>query len=303
MPDIICLGEPLFELAHCEGRTWREGIGGDVSNVAIAAARQGARAGMISRLGDDSFGAAIRAQWDADGVDHSAVITAAGAPTGLYFIRQSAQGHAFEYRRAGSAAAGMSPADLPALACRILHLSGITMAISESSAQTGIAAIARAKAAGARVSYDPNLRLNLTTLEEARAAQRAVFEAGCEIALPGLDDARQLTGRSAASEVAAWYLEAGARIVALTMGAEGALIATPEGQTLVPPRPARLVDASGAGDCFDGSFLARLCAGDSPAAAARYAVAASSLSVQGIGAVAPIPTASEVAAALSAAKP
>lgn len=298
MPDILCLGEPMFELAHLGGTTWQDGIGGDVSNVAIAAARQGVSAGMISRLGDDSFGQAIRAHWCADGVDDTRVTTVSGAPTGIYFIRQTETGHQFEYRRQGSAAAGITPVDLGDLTCRTLHLSGITMAISDSSADTALTAIQRVKATGAQVSYDPNLRLNLTSLDQARAAQNAAFAAGCDIALPGLEDAQKLTGKTEPRDVAAHYLDLGATVVALTLGANGALVATASGADYIPPRAATLVDASGAGDCFDGSFLARLCLGDDVATAARYAVCASSLSVQGAGAVAPIPTAAQVHACL-----
>lgn len=296
--DLLTLGEPLFELANTEPGIWREGIGGDTSNVAIAAARQGVRAGAVGRLGDDSFGAAIRAQWDRDGVDHGAVLAVPGAPTGIYFIRHTDAGHQFEYRRSASAAAGITPGDLPDLTCGTLHLSGITMAISTGSAATALAAIAQVKSTGAQVSYDPNLRLNLTTLDDARAAQEAVFAAGCDVALPGLDDARQLTGLWDAGDIAARYLSLGARLVAVTLGADGALVADATGATHIPPRPAQLVDASGAGDCFDGCFLARLSLGDTPVQAARYAVAASSLSVQGHGAVSSIPTAAQVAAVL-----
>lgn len=301
MCDLLCLGEPMFELAQTDATTWKEGIGGDVSNVAIAAARQGASTGIVSRLGNDSFGDVIRAQWDRDGVDHTRVKTVPGAQTGLYFIRQSKDGHIFEYRRTGSAAATIVPEDLADLTCQILHLSGITMAISDSSETTALAAIARAKQNGARVSYDPNLRLNLTSLERARAAQLKVFELGCDIALPGLDDARKLTGLESPEEIGAYYLKLGARCVALTLGDEGALVFIAGETMAVPPRPAKLVDASGAGDCFDGSFLARLCKGDTPQKAAKYAVVASSLSVQGYGAVTPIPSAKQVMAGLDGA--
>ncbi|MEO1612160.1 MAG: PfkB family carbohydrate kinase, partial [Pseudomonadota bacterium] len=91
----------------------------------------------------------------------------------------------------------------------------------------------------------------------------------------------------------------GAKIVALTIGAEGALLGDASGVSAIAPPQARAVDASGAGDCFDGAFLARLLAGDSPKAAADYAVTAAALSVEGYGAVAPIPTADAVAARLA----
>jgi 2-dehydro-3-deoxygluconokinase len=86
----------------------------------------------------------------------------------------------------------------------------------------------------------------------------------------------------------------GPRIVALTLGKEGVLLADGETVTRVPGVTVEAVDATGAGDCFDGAFLARLALGDTPIEAARYAATAASLSTRGYGAVAPIPRPDEV---------
>jgi len=94
--DILCLGEPLVEFNQVDGPEWRQGFGGDVSNVAVAAARQGARTGIATRLGDDGFGRALMEMWEAEGVDTSAVSSDPGAPTGLYFVRHGIDGHKFE---------------------------------------------------------------------------------------------------------------------------------------------------------------------------------------------------------------
>lgn len=298
--DILCLGEPLVEFNDQGGGLWREGLGGDVSNVAIAAARQGARSGIATRLGRDAFGDAFVAAWEREGVDTGAAGRDPEAPTGLYFVRHDADGHHFEYRRSGSAASRMAPETLPEQAIReagILHLSGITQAISESAEAAGTAAIGIAKAAGARVSYDPNLRLRLWPLERARAVIHGAMRQA-DIALPGLEDARTLTGLAEPEEIVAFYRALGPGIVALTLGADGALIAAGERAVRLPAPPVRAVDATGAGDCFDGAFLARLAATDDPFEAGRYAVAAAALSVEGYGAVAPIPTAERVGALL-----
>lgn len=289
--DILCLGEPLIEFNEVAPREWREGFGGDVSNVAIAAARLGARSGIASRLGDDGFADQLMALWKEEGVDTGAIARDADAPTGLYFVRHGADGHQFEYRRAGSAASLMSPDNLPLDAIRqtrLLHLSGITQAISESACDAGFRAIEEAKAAGARVSYDPNLRLRLWPLDRAREViHRAMRHV--DVALPGLEDARLLTGLDEPEAIVRFYLDLGAGVVALTLGPDGALVATPEGIEHVAGRSARLVDATGAGDCFDGAFLTRWLETGEAATAARFAVAAASLSVEDYGAVAPLP--------------
>ena len=89
--------------------------------------------------------------------------------------------------------------------------------------------------------------------------------------------------------------------MALKMGAEGSLIASRGERTHVPPFKVEAVDATGAGDTFDGAFLARLLAGDTPEAAARYANVAAALSTTGYGAVTPIPRADAVRAGLTSA--
>lgn len=300
--QILCLGEPLVEFNQVGGTEWRQGFGGDVSNAAVAAARQGARAGIATRLGDDGFGRMLRGMWAAEGVDASAVETDAEAPTGLYFVTHGPEGHAFEYRRAGSAASRMAPGTLPRAAIEaagILHLSGISQAISESARAATVAAMEAARAAGTRVSYDTNLRLALWPLDEARPAILDALSRA-DIALPGMDDARAVLGEDDPERIVAAIGDLGPRIVALTLGREGVLLADGETVTHVPGVTVEAVDATGAGDCFDGAFLARLVLGDAPLDAARYAVAAASLSTTGYGAVAPIPRTEAVRAALAA---
>lgn len=298
-PDVLCLGEPLYEFAQRADGMWQTGFGGDVSNVAIAVQRQGLRAGMLTRLGQDSFGDAFLEMWAGEGVDTSFVERDATQPTGVYFIRQGPEGHTFEYRRAGSAASHLDPGKIGADAlagARVLHASGISQAISDSAARTVAGAIEHMRAAGGLVSFDPNLRLNLWPLERARDAIHGAMSR-TDIALPGLEDARLLTGLADPGDIVRFYLDLGPSVVALTLGAEGALIATAEGVRHIPSPPTQVVDASGAGDCFDGAFLAEWLRTGNPEDAGRYAVAAASLSVGGIGATAAIPREPAVRAA------
>jgi 2-dehydro-3-deoxygluconokinase len=144
-----------------------------------------------------------------------------------------------------------------------------------------------------KVSYDTNLRLRLWDLDTARRTIDATI-ARCDVALPSLDDSQQLTGLSAPDAIVDHYLRLGAPLVALKMGAEGALVATSAKRTRIAPYRVDAVDATGAGDTFDGSFLARLLAGDDPEAAGRYANVAAALSTRGYGAIAAIPRAADV---------
>jgi 2-dehydro-3-deoxygluconokinase len=302
-PDIIAIGEPLGEFSQIRAGdpNYLFGHGGDTSNAIIAAARSGARTGYVTALGDDSFGRSFRELWTREGVDTSGVKTDPAAHTGIYFITHGADGHEFSYLRAGSAASRMTPADLPRAViegAKVLHVSGISQAISDSAADAVFEAIRLAKAAGATVSYDTNLRLRLWPLARAQAVTNAAM-ALADIALPGLDDARQLTGLSEPDAIADFYLSRGSNIVAMTLGKNGALVATKAERRRVPSIKVNAVDATGAGDCFDGAFLAEWLATRDPFAAARYACAAAALSTTGYGAVAPLPRRVDVLRALS----
>lgn len=302
-PDLVCLGEPLIEFnrpREGDGRIWLQGFGGDSQNVAIAAARQGASAGYLTSLGQDWMGDAFLDLWRSEGVDASRVSRHPTAPTGVSFVTHDEAGHKFDYLRKNSAASLMAPDSLAVdyiAGARFLHLSAIGQAISDSARQTCNAAVSAARAAGVKVSYDTNLRLRLWDLETARRTIDATI-ARCDVALPSLDDSQQLTGLSEPDAIADYYLKLGAPLVALKMAAEGALIATPKERVRVPAYRVVAVDATGAGDTFDGAFLARLLAGDDVLTAARYANVAAALSTCGYGAVTPIPRAAEVLAEL-----
>jgi 2-dehydro-3-deoxygluconokinase len=174
-----------------------------------------------------------------------------------------------------------------------LHVSGISQAISSSATDAVFEAIVTARAAGALVSYDTNLRLKLWPLARARAITHAAM-AMADIALPGYDDAVQLTGLIDPDRILDFYLGLGPRIVALTLGSEGTLVATPSHRQRIPAFPVDAVDATAAGDTFDGAFLAEYLLTNDLFAAVKYANAAAALSTLGYGAVAPIPRRSAV---------
>lgn len=300
-PDILCLGEPMLEFNQQPDGNYLPGHGGDTSNCAIAAARQGASVGYVTHIGADTFGNSFMDLWQAEGVNTSTVRQVTDAHTGVYFVTHGTNGHEFSYFRAGSASSKMGPGDLPVAAlqaAKILHVSGISQAISDIAADAVFHAIQIVKDAGGMVSYDTNLRLKLWPIERAQAITHAAMS-HCDIALPGLDDAEQLTGLSDPDAIADFYLELGAKIVALTLGAEGTLVATPDKRARVKGRRVEAVDATAAGDTYDGAFLSRIVSGDDPFQAARYANAAAALSTQGYGAVAPMPRKETVEAFLA----
>jgi 2-dehydro-3-deoxygluconokinase len=279
------------------------GFGGDVSNAAVAAARQGAKTAIFTALGGDAFGTNFLKLWDQESIDRSSVIVRPDERTGVYFISYGEDGHVFSYARAGSAASLVRVDELPLgqiAAARVLHASGISQAISQGCADAVFAAIRHGRQNGTIVSYDTNLRLRLWPLDRARAVIHGAV-ALSDIALPGLDDAQQLTGLDRPEEICAFYLGLGCRIVALTMGKSGTMVATADRQEVIPARPVAAIDATGAGDTFDGAFLAEWLIHGDPFQAAAYANAAAALSTLGQGAVAPMPRRSQVEGFLQAA--
>ena len=291
--DLVSLGEPLYEFSQIPGESGRylQGFGGDTMNCAIAAARQGAKAGYITRLGDDEFGRQFLQLWRAEGLDISGVGIDPQAHTAVYFITHGPAGHVFSYLRKGSAASRMRPADLPLELIRkakFFHTSGISQAISDSACDAVFAALEAARVAGVRIAYDSNLRLRLWPLARARAVIRATIVLA-DYFLLSMEDAEALCGEKDADAILDWCHEAGAKVVALKLGAAGVVGSDSTRREKIAGHAVNCVDATGAGDCFAGALLARMAAGDDFWDGLRYANAAAALATTGFGAVAPLP--------------
>lgn len=301
-PEIIAIGEPMIELNAAEEGLLSEmgrfvaGWGGDTSNFAVAASRSGGKVGYLTRLGDDEFAESFLKLWAREGVDTRFVVKDPEAHTAIYFISRTGNQHSFTYYRRGSAASRMTPAFLPRdylAGAKLLHVSGISQGISDSACDTVFAAIAIARSAGRLVSYDPNFRPKLWP--PARA--QAVIHEACrqaDLIFPSLEEAQLLTGLEAPHAIAEFYLALGPKVVILKMGAHGATLATAEGLRSFPPHPVNAVDTSGAGDTFDGAFVAAYLAGRPLDYCMRFANAAAALTTTGLGCVAPVPRLEEI---------
>lgn len=304
--DVAALGEAMVEFnqTHPGEPHYLQGFGGDTSNTAIAAARAGARAAYLTRLGQDHFGDALLDLWRREGVECAAIERDADAHTAVYFVTHGEQGHEFSYLRAGSAASRMTPDWLRSSPVRerianakFLHVSGISLAISSTACDTVLAAMRLAREVQTTVSLDSNLRLKLWPLARARQVIEEAVRL-CDLFLPSLEDMTTLTGLTDPDAIVDWGHEHGASTVVLKLGSAGALVSDGRRRERVPGHSVKLVDATGAGDCFCGNLLARLAQGEDVFAATRYANAAASIAVQGFGAVQPLPTAVQVNAVL-----
>ena len=303
--DLLCMGEPMLEFNQLpvgpDGtQHYLQGHGGDTSNAAIAAARQGASVGYITALGNDMPGDSFISLWQRENVDISTVRRTDRYQTAVYFVSHDQDGHHFMFYRTNSAAAMYAPDDVPQAAikaARMLYVSGISQGISTSACDAVFKAIDIAARNGVAVAYDTNYRAKLWPPARAASVMHAAM-AYADYAMPGIEDVRTLTGLTDPDRMLDFYLRLGSKVVLLKMGEVGCYLATADTRVLIPAHKVVPVDATGAGDTFCGSFLARLLAGDDAQSAARYASVAAALKCTGYGAVGPIPTAEAVWAVL-----
>ena len=265
MLDVVTFGEVLAMFAPLSAdplryvRQFELRWGGAECNFAIALTRLGVRAGWISLLGDDELGRMILQGARGEGVDVSRVRLVPDHPTGLYLKQVVAGRTSVFYYRRGSAASTLGPEDLDPGYCRgarWLHLTGITPALSTSCRAAVERAFELAAELGLTVSFDPNLRLKLWTIEQARAVLLPMMRR-CDVLLSGEEELLPLLGLTSREEAVETVLAWRKPTLALKLGAEGALVATPDQRLHLPCLPVELiVDSVGAGDGFDAGFVA-----------------------------------------------
>ena len=293
MPDVVTLGETMVLFAPREAgplryvSDYRLKFGGAETNFATALVRLGISAGWISRLGDDELGRYVAHHLRGEGVELTHLALDSGRPTGLYVKELSAAGDStvYYYRR-GSAASRLGPADVDLAyvqSARWLHVTGITPALSESCRAAVERAVELARAAALPVSFDPNLRLKLWTVDQAREVLLPIMRR-CTVLLGGAEELAHLLRVDKPDAAADWALEQGLELVAVKLGSQGALVATPEERRIVPAYAVpRVVDAIGAGDGFDAGMVAGRLMGRDPWRSAELAnaVGAHALMIDG----------------------
>lgn len=289
---LVTLGEAMVTLTTVQvgllrhGRTMSLSMAGSEATVAIAVTRLGHHATWVSRLGDDEPGELVLHRLRGEGVD--VVVERGPGPTGLMLKETPRAGvHRVHYHRAGAAASSLAPDDLPAglvEAASILHVTGITPALGPAPRATVTSAVARAKAAGVRVTLDVNHRSLLWSEHDLRRHVGALLPE-VDLVVAGTTEARLLleTEEPDAAVLARELARLTAAGVVVTAGAEGAVVAEGGRLVVVPAVPVREADPFGAGDAFVGGTLSGLLDGlDLVAAAARGAtVAAMAVSAPG----------------------
>ncbi|ESY10307.1 MULTISPECIES: sugar kinase [unclassified Mesorhizobium] len=291
---VASIGECMLELSGQAGPNWRMGFAGDTFNTLWALhALSGERpATYVSAFGDDPFSQGQISFFAENGIDIGASPVIPGARPGLYAITLTGAERAFTYWRSDAAARRLA-SDPAALAKSLenqalVYFSGITLAILDAAARkTLLAEVAKARAAGSLVAFDPNYRPRLWQSREE--AQAAILDALAvtDIALPTFPDEQMLFGDSAPQATAERFGKLVGEVV-VKNGEKPALIAAGGALQPVPAQHvATPVDTTGAGDSFNGGYLAARLAGHAPADAVQRAHRVAAAVVQVRGALAP----------------
>ncbi len=272
MIDVTTFGETMAALRGAGplrlGGTMRLSVAGAESNVAIGLARLGHNVRWLGRVGDDELGRLVVRTLRAEGVDTSAVLVDAERPTGLLlFERRVNELVRVSYYRAGSAGGALSSDDvLPALEAtpRLLHVTGITLALGAKAADCVVAAVRRARDRGVLVSLDVNFRSRLWSATAARETLRPLIKS-IDILFASEDELRLVAADPAAdiSAAAEQLIADGLREIVVKRGAAGADAYSREGMSSAPARAVSVVDVVGAGDALVAGYLSALLDGQS----------------------------------------
>jgi 2-dehydro-3-deoxygluconokinase len=259
--DVLTVGEGMIRLSVHGGATLESSphldvhIGGAESNVAVACARMGKRTAWMSRLGGDVFGSRFLGEMRRHGVDVSAVTVEPDSRTGVYYaeIGEDPRGVAVTYDRANSAATRMAPdnVDLSMVTqAEVLQVSGITPAISASSAAMTSSLLAAARDCGCRIVFDVNFRARLWSAEQAREVLSPMC-ALADVVVCTREDARDVFGSASADNPAGALADRlTVSSVVLTDGSTGVHWHQDGDAGFSPSIPTVTVDRIGAGDAF-----------------------------------------------------
>lgn len=302
MPELITAGETMAVMVPRDQgplryvSDYRLRIAGAESNLAADLCKLGHSAGWISRLGEDELGHYVLNSIRAEGVDTSMVHFSSEFPTGLMFKEIGASETRVYYYRKDSAASRLSPKDLEETylsSARILHLTGITPALSSDCEQLVLAMARFAADRGILLSFDPNIRRKLWQGKDFRPLLRRLLFSS-QIALLGLEEAGELLDTEAPEEIAGILREQGVRWIAIKDGARGAWAADNTEMIFIPPVPCRPVDPVGAGDAFNAGFLAGVLEGKPLSLCGRMGAVAGAMATETSGDTEGAPTRSQL---------
>lgn len=272
--EVVTVGEAMLRLSVPPGtrletaQAFDVHVAGSEANVAVALARLGRTVAWLSSLPEGPLGRRVSAALTGQGVDVSHVRWVPDARLGIFYVELTLPPRRVTtvYDRRDSPAAQMSASDFPwsvATEARLVHISGITPALSPSCRHLCEELAARTRGSGVAFSLDVNYRAKLWSIEEARSCLESLAS-GADLLIVGREDARDIFGLDGESEAVLSGLveRTGARHLVLTLGRDGAAFHSPDATGVVPGVPATIVDRLGAGDAFTAGVIDGFLAGD-----------------------------------------
>ncbi len=305
MPDpqrgVVTLGESMVLFASTMvGHLWDAGpvrvsVAGSESNVAIGLRRLGLPATWIGRVGNDDLGTMVLRTLRAE--DVTVLHTVDGNRTGVMIktIRPFGAASVYYYRE-GSAGSTLCATDIPPdiiAAAGMLHITGITPALSVTSREAVRQSVEIARSRGVPISFDVNFRRTLWDADEARKPLLFLAE-NSDIIFADLDEAALLVGEASPTETIDRLSRLGPRQIVLKRGSRGVIALIDGGIFEQPALPVSIVDGVGAGDAFAAAYLAGEILEITPADRLRHAALSSALVLSTLGDWEGLPTRAEL---------
>ncbi|SCL20287.1 2-dehydro-3-deoxygluconokinase [Micromonospora rhizosphaerae] len=299
--DAVCIGETMLQLTPIDAQPLATRphlamhIGGAESNVACTLVALGHRAAWVSRVGDDQFGQLIADELTRRSVDLTMVEVDPDRPTGVYFKDPAPHGTAVHYYRRESAASAMTRDlvdSVPALhRTRLIHVSGITPALSQSCADLVDALLVDRTVRGPLLSFDVNHRPALWSAETAAPALLRLARAA-DLVFVGRDEAERLWGTATPTQVRALLPHVPTLVV---KDAEHGATSYGDGGDVFEPAPqVDVVEPVGAGDAFASGFLSGLLDDCHPASRLRRGHLAAAHTLRTVGDLGELPHRSQL---------
>lgn len=313
--DIAALGELLIDFTEAGNskdrmKLFEQNPGGAPANLLTVASHMGYQTAFIGKVGKDMHGTFLKKTLEDEGIDAAAVVEDANYFTTLAFVAIDENGERqFSFARKPGADTQLEKKDLDEKLlkdCRIFHFGSLSLT-DEPAKGTTIEAVRIAKEAGALISYDPNYRASLwKDTKTAVAAMKSAVPLA-DVMKVSDEESLLLTGAKSYEEAADALLAFGLKLVAVTLGEDGVLVATRNRKERVAGFKTDAVDTTGAGDSFWGGFLSKFLSLDKQVedlgaeeirACAVQGNAVASLCVQKRGGIPAIPGKEEVVAFL-----
>ncbi len=311
MFDVVTLGEILIDFTPCGispagQRVFEQNPGGAPANVLASLCKCGKKTAFIGKVGKDMHGAFLKETLEKSGINADGLVEDDNVFTTLAFVALSDTGErSFSFARKPGADTCLTEAELKEDIiedAKIFHIGSLSLT-ADPSKSTTMKALDIAKKAGCIISYDPNYRAPLWDGREAAIEGMRSVVPYIDVMKISDEETALLTDVEDPKGAAEKLVEAGVPLVAVTLGAAGALVCTKEGSRIVPGFQANMVDTTGAGDSFWGGFLNMLLeSGKRPCdvtleeavSFARFGNAVASLCVEKRGAIPAMPTPEEV---------